>query len=229
MIKHIFLDLDDTLLDFHFAENIAIRATFSEFNIDPTDDVIAKYRKINRASWEKLERGEWSREEVLYGRFELLFRELGINENPVAVQSMYENKLCIGHYFMDGAEELLDTLARKYKLYITSNGTARVQDSRIASSGIIKYFDGIFISGRIGAEKPSVKFFDAVFSSIDGFRRDEAIIFGDSMTSDILGGLRAGIHTCLYNPKNLENTKDFSAEYEVSHLLDFIKIVEEIK
>lgn len=228
MIKHIFLDLDDTLLDFHLAEHIAIRATFDAMGVPSSDEVIATYSVINRSCWERLERGEWTRSEVLVGRFEILFEKLGVSADPVATQAMYEDKLCIGHYFLPGAEALLDTLFGKYKLYITSNGTARVQDARIASSGIMKYFDGIFISQRVGHDKPKLEFFEKVFAAIPCFDPDEAIIVGDSLTSDILGGINARIKTCLYNPKNRPANPNITPDYEITSLDELPTLLEGI-
>ena len=218
MIKFVFLDLDDTLLDFHLAEKIAMRSTFAAMGVPNDDKTLMRYSEINKSCWERLERGEWSRREVLVGRFRLLFAELGSFADPEATQAMYEDKLCIGHYFYEGAEWLLDELYGKYKLYITSNGTARVQDSRIASSGIAKYFDKIFISQRVGADKPSPLFFERVFADIPGFSRECAIIVGDSLTSDIKGGRDAGIKTCLFNPKGKPNKTDIIPDFEISSL-----------
>ncbi len=228
MIKHIFLDLDDTLLDFHLAQNIAIRATFAAMGVPNDDATLARYSEINRSSWERLERGEWTRREVLVGRFKLLFSELGVMADADSTQKMYEDKLCIGHYFLEGAEALLDRLYGHYKLYITSNGTARVQDSRIASANIARYFDGIFISQRVGADKPSPIFFERVFEAIPDFKRDEAIIVGDSLTSDIQGGRDAGIITCLYNPKGRAGREDIVPDYEIKSLDELIPILESL-
>lgn len=228
MIKHIFLDLDDTLLDFHLAEKIAMRQTFLAMGVPNDDGTLARYSEINRSCWERLERGEWGRREVLVGRFKLLFAELGLDVDAEATQQMYEDKLCIGHYFLEGAEALLDGLYGKYKLYITSNGTARVQDSRIASANIARYFDGIFISQRVGADKPSPIFFERVFAEIEGFNPKEAIIVGDSLTSDIQGGRDAGIITCLYNPKGKAGREDIIPDYEIRHLDELIPLLERL-
>lgn len=229
MIKHIFLDLDDTLLDFHLAEHIAMKATFAEMGVPNDDKTLARYSEINRTCWERLERGEWTRREVLVGRFKLLFAEIGNSADPELAQQTYEDKLCIGHYFLPGAAKLLDELYGKYKLYITSNGTARVQDSRIASSGIARYFDGIFISQRVGADKPSPLFFERVFAAIEDFDPGEAMIVGDSLTSDIKGGLDAGILTCLYNPKHKSARPDITPDYEIYSLDELIPLIESIK
>lgn len=228
MIKHIFLDLDDTLLDFHLAERIALSATFAEMGVPNDEATLKRYSEINRSCWERLERGEWTRREVLVGRFKLLFAEISLSIDPDATQQMYEDKLCIGHYFLDGAEDLIRKLYGKYKLYITSNGTARVQDSRIASADLAGYFDGIFISQRVGADKPSPLFFERVFEAIPGFDRREAIILGDSLTSDIQGGRDAGITTCLFNPKGRPGRDDIIPDYEIRALSEFIPLIESL-
>ena len=227
MIKHVFLDLDDTIFDFHKAERIAIAGTLSMLGVEPTDATLKRYSEINRSQWELLERGELTRERVLVRRFELLFKELGIEDRSVEARRNYESRLAIGHYFMEGAEELLDALYGKYRLYLASNGTKAVQDGRIASSGISKYFDRIFISQEVGYDKPSPLFFDACFAAIDGFKRDEAIIVGDSLTSDIKGGINAGIRTCHFNVKGTEY-KDVIPDYTVTKLSELPKLLESI-
>lgn len=228
MIKFVFLDLDDTLLDFHLAERIALKATFDTVGVPSDDKVLARYSEINRSCWQRLERGEWTRTRVLVGRFRLLFDELGIFADPEMTQQIYEDRLCIGHYFMPGAMDMLNALFGKYKLYITSNGTARVQDSRIASANIARYFDGIFISQRVGADKPSRRFFDTVFSAIDGFARDDAVILGDSLTSDILGGLNAGIRTVYYNPRGKAPRADITPDHEIRVLSEFPELLKKM-
>lgn len=220
MIKYVLLDIDDTLLDFGKAEAAAIKKTFERIGIPATDEVIARYSEINNAQWSALEKGELTRQQVLVRRFDILFEELGIKGVPSEMaQASYEYLLGIGHYFIDGAVELLEALKDKYELYIVSNGTACVQDSRLASAGIAPYFKDIFISERIGADKPSREFFDRAFSRIEGFEREKAIIVGDRLSSDILGGINAGITTCWFNPKRLPPDPDIPADYEI-HALD---------
>ncbi len=113
MYEILFLDLDDTILDFHKAENIAIRKTFTQLGITPTDAVISRYREINKQHWEMLERNELTREQVVVQRFAATFRELGSDADPVACARLYEENLSIGHYFLPGAEEALERLSKK--------------------------------------------------------------------------------------------------------------------
>ena len=228
MIKNIFLDLDDTILDFHKGEREAITETLAHFGVRVTDGLIARYRMFNRNCWEALERGEMKRDDVLTRRFELFFESVGQSVSAETVQAYYEVKLSEGCYFLEGAKELLSALYGKYRLYITSNGTAFVQDRRIAASGIAKYFDGIFISERMGAHKPSREFFDACFAAMESPVRDETLIIGDSLTSDILGGINAGIHTCHYTLGRDFEYSDIKPEYVARYLCEIPEIVEKI-
>lgn len=222
MYQFIFLDLDDTLLDFHKAESIAVSRALRESGIEPTGAVVARYSQVNKLHWQKLERGELTRQDVLVQRFSCLFRELGVNADAEDCQARYEEYLCIGHYFIPGAIGLLDYLHPKYRLYLASNGTARVQDSRLASAGIGHYFSDIFISQRLGADKPSPEFFRRAFAHIPDFDPARAMIVGDSLTSDILGGNNAGIHTCWYNPKGIEPWVDVPIDHEI-HTLEQLR------
>ncbi len=229
MIKYVFLDIDDTLLDFGKAEAAAIKKTFERIGVPATPEVIARYSRINDEHWARLERRELTREQVLVQRFDALFAELGIKNVPSEMaQASYEYLLGIGHYFVDGAPELLEALDGKYELYIVSNGTASVQDSRIESAGIARYFKGIFISERLGADKPSREFFERVFSRIEGFERDKAIIVGDRLSSDILGGINAGIKTCWFNPKALPQSGDIVPDHEVHALSELPELLKNL-
>jgi len=227
-IKNVFLDLDDTLFDFHEAERIAIGETLSHFGIEPTKKNVRRYSEINKECWLMLERGEKSREEILVLRFERLFSELSVNVFADDVRDYYEQRLSLGHIFVEGAQELLEELYGKYKLYITSNGTARVQNKRIALSGIAKYFDEIFVSENIGANKPSEAFFDGCFARMPDALREETIIVGDSLTSDIAGGIAAGIHTCWFDKGCVGDSSASGYEYRITSLGELIPLIESI-
>ena len=225
MIRNVLFDLDDTLFDFHKAEKIALTKTLVHFGIDPTKETLALYSTINAAHWKRLELGEISREEVKVGS-----RGLGdvYKRQPVKATAYYESMLAIGHYFMPGAPELLEELYRKYRLYIVSNGTAKVQEGRIGSSGIAKYMDGIFISQILGANKPDKQFFDICFAEIPDFSLSETVIIGDSLSSDIKGGINAGITTVWFNPKGIENDSDIKPDYTIKELSEVPGLLSQI-
>lgn len=228
MIRNVLFDLDDTLFDFHKAEKIALTKTLVHFGIDPTEETLALYSAINAAHWKRLELGEISREEVKVGRYRELFKTIGVECDPVKATAYYESMLAIGYYFMPGAPELLEELYGKYRLYIVSNGTAKVQEGRIGSSGIKKYMDGIFISQILGANKPDKQFFDICFSEIPDFSLSETVIIGDSLSSDIKGGINAGITTVWFNPKGIENDNDIKPDYTIKELSEVPGLLSQI-
>lgn len=228
MIRNVLFDLDDTLFDFHKAEKIALTKTLVHFGIDPTEETLALYSTINAAHWKRLELGEISREEVKVGRYRELFKTIGVECDPVKATAYYESMLAIGHYFMPGATELLEELYGKYRLYIVSNGTAKVQEGRVGSSGIAKYMDGIFISQILGANKPDKQFFDICFAEIPDFSLSETVIIGDSLSSDIKGGINAGITTVWFNPKGIENDSDIKPDYIIKELSEVPGLLSQI-
>ena len=198
--EFLLIDLDDTILDFHKAEYVALGKTMRAFGLEPTEEVHARYSRINQEHWERLERKELTREQVLVGRFQVLFEEMGISVEPVKVARAYEHNLGIGHWFMPGAEEAVERLSKKYKLYLASNGTASVQKGRMTSANLYRFFETVFVSQEIGHNKPSKAYFDACFAAIPGFDPTKAMIVGDSLSSDIKGGINAGIKTVWVNP-----------------------------
>lgn len=218
MIKNILFDLDDTILDFKKAERVALTKTLKTMGIPVNENILTRYSEINISQWKRLELGEISRGEVKVNRYRLLFEEFGINASPNKATEIYEDNLCFGHFFIDYAEELLDKLYGKYNLYLVSNGAKRVQDGRLKSAGISHYFENIFISEVVGTEKPNKAFFDFCFSKIKDFNPSETIIVGDSLSSDIKGGVQSGIKTVWFNPHNQENATDIVPDYEIKKL-----------
>lgn len=225
MIKYILFDIDDTLLDFGMAERGAISRSFMSMGLPVTDEILSRYSEINNYVWGKLEKGEMTRGEILIKRFSMLFDELGIDAPCDKVQASYEYELGVGHYFVEGAEELLRQLYGKYELFIVSNGTLSVQERRIKSAGIEKYFSKIFISEQIGYNKPSREFFDSCFMQIPGFDREKALIVGDRLSSDISGGINCGVKTCWFNPRHEAKDPDIPADYEISRLAELPELL----
>lgn len=226
MLEFLFLDLDDTILDFHKAEYIAIGKTLDSFGLTPTDEVRARYSVINKAHWERLERKELTREEVLVGRFATLFAEYNIQADAVQCARRYEDFLSVGHYFLPMAEETLAVLSKKYRLFLASNGTAKVQAGRLQSANISHYFEKIFVSQEIGANKPSIEYFSRCFATIPDFDPKKAMMVGDSLTSDILGGKNAGITTCWVNPTHKNAPAGIVPDYEIEYFHQLPKLLE---
>lgn len=227
MITTILFDLDNTLFDFNRAERNALSKTLTQIGIEPDESVIKRYSELNLAQWRRLELGELTRDEVKIKRYELLFGELGVDYPAKAATAAYEGYLAVGHYFMEGAEQLLENLSQKgcYQLYLVTNGTKAVQQGRLSGSGISRYFSNIFISEEIGYDKPRIEYFEKCFGQIPGFQKEKTVIVGDSLTSDIKGGINAGIGTVWFNPSHCTNETGLTPDYEIHFLKELPEVL----
>lgn len=228
MIDTILFDLDNTLLDFNKAERIAIQKTLCHIGIEPKDAILNRYSEINLAQWKLLEQGKLTRSEVKVRRYRLLFDELGVDFSPREATAIYESFLGQGHYFMDGAQDLLHALTGRFRLYLVTNGTAAVQKGRIQSAGLKRYFNDMFISENVGYPKPDLRYFTYCFAHIPDFQKEQTIIVGDSLTSDIQGGKNAGIRTVWFHPKHVQNNTDLLPDYEISHLSELPALLQKL-
>ena len=230
MIKNVFLDLDDTILDFQRGERKAIQNTLRQMGLPCDKTTVERYIEINVACWKAHERKEITKDEVLFGRFDKLFAELGVKASSREAQSIYVPLLAKERDFIPGAQELLFKFREygKYDLYMATNGIPSVQKPRIATSGVGGYFKDIFISEEIGSAKPHREYFERCFEKIEGFKADETILVGDSLTSDILGGKNAGILTCHFNRHNAPYN-DIKPDYTITDLSELIPLLDSIK
>ena len=228
MIEFLFLDLDDTILDFHKAERIAISKTIREFGVEPTEEILSLYHEINKWHWEQLELGKLTRAEVLVNRFGALFEKLGKEVDAPSCAKVYEHNLSQGHWFLPGAEEAVEALSKKYRLFLASNGTATVQKGRMTSANLYRFFETVFVSQEIGHNKPSKAYFEACFARIPGFDKEKAMIVGDSLSSDIKGGINAGIKTVWVNPAH-KDCGGIRPDYEIEALSQLEALLEELK
>lgn len=218
MIKFLLIDLDDTILDFHKAERIGLENTFRHYDVDPTEETIDLYLQINAAHWRALEQGKMTRKQVNEGRFTELFRQLGREVDGAQCAAYYLHQLSLTHDYLPGAEEAVAELSKKYRLFVASNGSASVQGPRMANSGLNAYIEQTFVSEALGENKPSKAYFDICFSRIADFDPEKTIMVGDSLTSDIQGGINAGIRTCWFNPAGKVNTTSIRPDYEIRAL-----------
>ena len=228
MIEYIFFDLDETLLDFKRAEKEAVAFALSNFGIEPTEKTLLRYSKINLSQWKLLEQGKITLPEVKIGRFELLFKELSSDASAKAAAEFYEKNLAEGAYPLFGAEDTLKALQSGFRLFLVSNGTAEVQERRLEKTGFGKYFEKIFVSEEIGFFKPDKRYFESCFAAIDGFEKEKAVMVGDRLTSDVLGGKNAGIRTVWLNRYGEKNETEIVPDYEISDISDLPKLIEEI-
>lgn len=224
MIRVIFLDIDDTLLSFSGYVKEAMREGFARFGLKPyTEEMFPVFDRINRGFWRQIEDGTLTFPELQKIRWNTVFAALGIKADGPAFETWFRERLFTSAVPEPGAVELLEQLAPAYRLCIASNGPSAQQRSRLRLGGLTKYFSGIFLSSELGARKPEPAFYDAVFEIL---RRDglpdlvpeQTLMIGDSMHSDILGGVRYGMHTCLYQKYDMPETDTSAAEYVVTDL-----------
>jgi 2-haloacid dehalogenase len=223
--KILLFDADATLMDFHRSEKEAVKECLEFFNLPSDDSVIAKYSEINSGYWKMLERGEIEKEKLYPARWQSLIDYYGFDCEADAISDKYIERLATKSYMLDGALELCRELHGKFRMYIVTNGQKDIQRSRLFPSPIFKYFDGCFISEDIGFEKPSIKFFDAVRANIPDYYPDETIIIGDSLTSDMQGGINAGIDTCWYNPTMKELPDNYKVTFVVKNFDEMADIL----
>ena len=223
----ILFDADGTLLDFLRSEKEAVSETFSELGIAPSEEMLSVYSAINKSLWEKLERGEIEKNILFYHRFELLFGRYGIHADPKDAADRYMMLLSQKGYLLAGAEALCRQLFGKVRLYIVTNGTEFIQRGRWARSGLGDCFADMFISDVIGYEKPDRRYFEYVASHIPDFCAKKTLLVGDSLTSDIPGGIGFGLDTCFYNPRRLPISETIAEKltYEVTELSEIGRII----
>lgn len=225
MYKAILWDIDGTLLNFLKSENAAIKECFQKFGLpECTDEMVNVYSEINENYWKRLERGEVTKPELFTSRFRDFFDIYGIECSAEKFNALYQQTLGNHVFFNDNSLELVKFLAGKVHQYAVTNGSAVAQDRKLHKSGLDKILDGIFISEKVGAEKPSPLFFDRVFAQIPESRED-VIIVGDSLTSDIRGANNAGIACCWYDPACRKPPADIRIDYTISDLNEITSII----
>lgn len=220
----VLIDIDDTLFDFRRSSFEALVKTFAGFGIPFTWEMMPGYEVFNNKMWHLFELGEIEKDDIYVTRFREYFAFAGIDADPVLANESYIKYLAQGRAFMPHAEELLQAIHGRYKIFVVTNGDTYAQERRIASSGFSKYFDGVFISEQLGSKKPEKAFFDKVFAIIGEEYRQTCLMVGDSLTSDMQGGRNAGIPTCYYGTKEIPDDR---CDYAITDLLELIPILEE--
>ena len=228
MIKALRWDVDGTLLDFKAAESAAIRRLFGEFSLgECTDEMIRRYSAINEEFWQRLERNEIAKQQVLIGRYEQFFAEIGVPVSlAVEFNQRYQVRLGDTIVLRDDSYSIVKSLRGRVRQYVVSNGTVIAQSRKLKGSGLGEMMDGVFLSEALGVEKPNKAFFDAVMDRIHPENPEEVMSVGDSLTSDIRGGNNAGIKTCWYNPERKTAPDGYRIDYMIVDLHEILCILE---
>src|SRR5699024_4937997 len=223
----ILFDVDDTLFDFGISEKEALTKAFLEFDLPSgLTNYHASYKKISKALWQALEQGNISVTELGVERFRRLFLKHNLKIDAELFNRVYLGYLGKEVHLIQGAEEVCHHL-RNHRLAIITNGFKEVQTTRIGSSPLSDIFEQVIISEDAGTQKPEKGIFDYAFSKLQITNKDNVLIVGNSLTSDIQGGVNYGIDTCWFNRHHKENNTNVKPTYEISELTDLMQILSE--
>lgn len=227
-ITTILWDVDNTLLDFNYSMRNSLKQCFRTVGVKVTEQMIDRYAEINEGWWERLERGEVTKKQLLNGRFTDFFEEYGFEQIDVEKFRMeYQRNLGNIYSYMDDSLTICKALQTKFKQYVVTNGVAGTQRSKLGLSGFVDVMEDMFISEEVGHNKPDKEFFEYCLEHVEEKDPERILIVGDSLTSDIKGGNSVGIRTCWYNPSEKPLQDGFAVDYEISDLhqiYDILKI-----
>jgi len=218
-------DADDTLIDFQATETAAFACLLQQLGVAFAGEHRERYREINEVLWRALERGEITAARLMVQRFEVFAAELGLTIDAERISVDYLQHIADCTRFIPGANEVIQTLSRSYRIGIVTNGFKQIKYRQLAGSGFAEHLEAILISEEVGAAKPHADFFDAAFAKIGQPSKDAVLIIGDSLSSDIGGGHAYGIDTCWYNPKQLAPPEQPVPSYTIARLEQLLDIL----
>ena len=222
---YLLFDADNTLFDFDQAERNAHLLLCRAHGLAFSEEGYQLYHKCNADLWRDFDRGLCTKEYLLVERFRRYLAITGEQADPEALNRDHLRALGEGAMLLPGAEELCRVLSRDHRLYLLTNAVASVQKTRFANSAIAPYFQGVFISEEVGVGKPDPAYFEYVFRAVPGLARDNALVIGDSLTSDIQGANNAGLPCCWFNPKGQPRPQGLRIDYEIRTLEELYAIV----
>ncbi len=222
---YLLFDADNTLFDFDRANRVAFEATCKAVGLTCSDELLRRYEAHNNACWTMFDRGEASKEFIVVERFRRFFAELGLDADPELANHTHLSTLATCSFPMAHSVEVCKRLAETHRLFLVTNAVASVQRGRLARAEIKPYLEAAFISEEAGAQKPTREYFDYVFAHIDGITRDNCLVVGDSLTSDIQGAVNYGLPSCWFNPKHIKRPNGLRIDYEIADLRELYDIV----
>lgn len=221
------LDADNTLFNFDIGNRLAFSEVCRKCRLPDTDELFHAYEGINAELWAAFDRGECSKDFLVVERFRRYLERFSLTADPVQCNEIHLESLKTNTALMPHALEVCRALSQKHRLYIVTNAVAAVQKARLSASDIRPYITDAFISEDAGASKPSVAYFDYVFSHIPDITRENCLLIGDSISSDIQGANNYGLACCWYNPGRLRAPEGLRIDFEIEDLRQLIPLIEE--
>jgi putative hydrolase of the HAD superfamily len=226
MYELIIFDADGTLLDFEAAEEKAFAETFKDIiHLSAIHELNSTYLRINKALWEAFERGEITPNDLKIERFRRLCKEASIDVDPMVLSQLFLKVLSEQQQLIVGAVEILELLKNKYRLALITNGLIEVQNGRLYGNPITRFFEHIVISEEIGVNKPDPRIFEYTLEKMNHFDKKTTLMVGDSLTSDILGGINSGIDTCWINFSGNDCVNEIIPTYTIHELNELERIL----
>ena len=222
---YLLFDADNTLFDFDRADHYAFAAACAVSGLEFSEELLRRYWVHNNAVWTMFDRGEATKDFIVLERFRRFFAELDIDADPALANRVHLEALATCAFPTEHSVEVCKTLAKTHRLVLITNAVASVQRGRLERAEIKPYLEAAFISEEAGAQKPTKEYFDSVVSRIDGIAKDNCLVVGDSLTSDIQGAVNYGLASCWYNPKRAENPDGLRVDYEITDLRELYDIV----
>ena len=223
-VTTILTDIDNTLLDFTAGALNTIREGFAEFGLPYTPDVGEAFFRINNALWRRIESGALTKQELYRIRWDMIFADRGIAADGPAFEKRFRQGINESAVPVEGARELLEYLRGRYRVFAASNAAYEQQEKRLRKAGLLGFFDGLFISDRLGCTKPTREFF---LKCADGAGTEpgEMLMIGDSYEADVLGAAEVGMRTCLYAPDKAPVFSAGPPDFTVTSLLQIKDIL----
>ncbi len=224
-IKAIFIDVDNTLLDFDLCAKKAMIQCFGEVGLKYKEEYFSVFDEINSDLWRKIERGDITKAEMHEVRWQLIFEKSGIKSDGKKFDEIFCDRISDSCEKVEGAEEMLEYLSSKYKLYVASNGAEERQKKRLRVAGFYRYFSDIFASESIGVEKPDPNFLIRALRKIGNVCPEEAFFIGDSLTADIPCGNAVGMSTCWFDKYGTGDDKGVKSDFTIRSLVEIKNIL----
>ncbi len=222
---YLLFDADNTLFSFDEANEHSFRAVCDHAGIPFTPERFARFARCNDAAWARFDRGELTKDETLREQFRAFSSGEGLELDAESCIRVRLDVLGRSTFLMPHALEVVRALREEHRIFLITNAVESVQRGRLGRSELAPLIEEAFISEAAGAAKPSSAYFDYVFAHISGITRENCLVIGDSLTSDIRGANNYGLACCWYNPKALPRPADLRIDYEIRDLRELYEIV----
>lgn len=225
MIKVVLIDIDNTLLDFNEGSKDAMLLAADEFGIKFPENYYDVFTEINNSLWEKIEKGELTRQGLFKIRWNTIFEKMGISADGPVFEEVFRKNIKLSAIPVKGANEILKYLSEKYFVCVASNSSFEQQRARLEKAAMLPFIKKVFTSEEIGFSKPSTEFFEACMRELPDVKKEEIIIIGDSINADIEGGHSFGFKTCWFNYGKTPHENCTSADFIVDSLEEIKNIL----